>query len=406
MKTMFKVFWPVIALLVLNACQKEKELVIPFQPTPVPVPSYDKNTLVVTADVGGVFYANYALTGSLRWTYNTPGMTAFAPAAVSSNYTVFADAATSSVYCMDTWSGDILWEKGSIYSSYFISPLLVNDFLYITNDTKLQVYNPQNGDLLNEFPIIPYPHSLNYVKGLLIYNNCGGHMVAIKTDGVQQWEYQSPAGCYHTNPAIADNTIYILSSSGYLSAVNVMTGTELWSKYVGDYTYDASLVYDEGLLFAIDHKQTDKIYAFSAGNGDLVHTYLLPAGESCNMFLTPAVKNGKMYFLTEEGTLVAYSVEDEIILWQKKFDVEGCRINTPIKNGNRLERTESHGDMTSVILANNWLYFGAGKHIYAVDVNSLTKWETPLTGFIYSAPAVLTEFGNVYRAGTAGVVIK
>jgi outer membrane protein assembly factor BamB len=406
MKTMFKVFWPVIALLALNACQKEKELVSPVQPTPVPVPSYDKNTLIITADNTSGFYANYALTGSLRWTYKNPGMTAFTPAAVSSNYTIFADAATSSVYCMDTWSGDILWEKGEIYTSNFISPLLVNDFLYITNETKLQVYNPQNGGLVNEFPIIPYPHSLNYVNGLLIYNNCGGHLVAMNTDGVQQWEYMSPAGCYHTNPAIADNTIYILSSSGYLGAVNVMTGTELWSKYVGGYTYDASLVYDDGMLFAIDHKQSDKIYAFSAANGELVHTYRLPDGESCNMFLTPAVKNGKMYFLTEEGTLLAYSVEDELVLWQKKFDVSGCRMSVQVKNGNRIERTESHSDMTSVIMANNWLYFGAGKFIYAVDINSTTYWQAPLNSFVYNSPVVLTAYGNVYRAGTAGVVIK
>lgn len=58
MKTKFKVFWPIIALLVLNACQKEKELVNPIQPTPIPVPSVDKNALVITADNTGLFYAN------------------------------------------------------------------------------------------------------------------------------------------------------------------------------------------------------------------------------------------------------------------------------------------------------------------------------------------------------------
>lgn len=118
------------------------------------------------------------------------------------------------------------------------------------------------------------------------------------------------------------------------------------------------------------------------------------------------VKNGKLFFLTEEGTLLAYSVEDELVIWQKKFDVEGCRINMQVRNGNRVERTESHGDMTSVIVANNWLYFGAGKFIYAVDINSTTYWQAPLNSFIYTSPVVLTEFGNVFRAGTAGVVIK
>lgn len=406
MKTKFKVFWPIIALLVLNACQKEKELVNPVQPIPVPVPTVDRNALVITTDNTGVFNASNALTGALKWTYSTPGMTAFAPPAVSSKYTVFADAATSSVYCMDTRNGYILWEKGGINSSYLISPLLVNDNLYIPNDNMLQVYDPENGDLVRELPVIPYPHSLNYVNGLLIYSNCGGHLVAMGTDGVQQWEYMSPGGCYHNNPAIANNTIYILSSSGYLSAIDVTTGAELWTKNMAAYTYEASLVYDDGLLFAIDHKQADKIFAFSAATGDLVHTYMLPAGESCNMWLTPAVKSGKMYFLTEEGTLVAYSVEDELVLWQKQFGVEGRNINVQIKNGNRVERTEAHSDMTSVIMANNWLYFGAGKFVYAADINSTTYWQAPLNGFIYNSPVVLTEFGNVFRAGTAGVVIK
>jgi outer membrane protein assembly factor BamB len=406
MKTKFKVFWPIIALLVFNACEKEKELVGPVPPTPVPAPSVDKNAMIISTDNTGVFYANDALTGNLKWTYNSPGMTAFAPAAVSSNYTVFADAATTSVYCLETESGNILWQKGGIYSSSYISPLLVNDYLYISNADKLQVYNPQNGEIVKELPIISSPHSLNYVKGLLIYNNCGGYLVAMNLDGVKQWEYRSPAGCYHNNPVIAENSIYILSSSGYLSAINVTTGAELWSKYVRDYTYNASLVYNDGMLFAIDYGRADKIYAFTASNGDLAHTYLLPDGESCNMKLTPAVKGGKIYFLTEEGTLVAYSVEDELVLWQKKFGVEGRRITAQVKNGSSVEKTESHSDMTSVVMANDWLYFGAGKNIYAVDINSTTYWQMPLNGFIYNSPVVLTKFGNVFRAGNAGVVIK
>ena len=107
MKTNFKVIWPIIALFALNACEKEKELVTPIQPTPVPVPTAEKNALVISTDNTGVFYANNALTGTLKWTYSTPGVNAFAPAAVSSNYTIFADAATSSVYCMETESGNI-----------------------------------------------------------------------------------------------------------------------------------------------------------------------------------------------------------------------------------------------------------------------------------------------------------
>lgn len=406
MKTKFKVVWPLIALLTLNACEKDKEPVNPVQPVPVPVPAADKNALVITADNTGVFYANNALTGTLKWTYNTPAMTSYAPAAVSSKYTIFADASTSSLYCMETDNGNIIWEKAGIQSSGYISPLLVNDLLYISNNSKMQVYSPENGDLVKEFSIIPYPHSLNYVNGLLIYNNCGGRLVAINTDGVKQWEYTSPGGCYHSNPAIANNTIYILSSNGYLSAINVITGIELWSKNVAGITYETSLVYNDGLLFAIDHKQTDKIYAFSAATGDLVHTYMLPVGESCNMWLTPVVKGGKMYFLTEEGTLVAYSVEDELVLWQKKFNVEGRKINIQGKNGNSVERTEAHSDMTSVIIANDWLYFGAGKNLYAVDINSTTYWQLPLNGFIHNSPVVLTQFGNVFRAGNAGVVIK
>ncbi|MBK8142015.1 MAG: PQQ-binding-like beta-propeller repeat protein [Chitinophagaceae bacterium] len=136
--------------------------------------------------------------------------------------------------------------------------------------------------LLRSNRIYSSVNALNYSNGLIIANTCGGHLYGIEPSGNIKWEYLSNYSCYHNNPAIANKIIYVVDAGGKFSAVNITTGTEVWSKTINEYTENATPVYNNGMLFmARDYE--NKMYAFDAANGTLKHTYTLSSGQYVNV---------------------------------------------------------------------------------------------------------------------------
>ena len=394
MKTTFKACWPVIALLFLPACHKDNDKA--WQPPEV-------NQTVFAVNQEGTIAALAPGSGARMWTTAALGGPAISSAAVSHDRVVYADAITGRLYAMNTTTGTVIWEKQDLVFSPLVSPLIAGEELYIPHLDSMKVFGLGDGALLRQFALsYPYPHSLNYSAGNLIYGTCDGHLVSMDRYGNKNWEYISGDGCYHGNFALADGKIFILSSTGKLSALTLTGGTEIWSRMEPG-TGNGTVVYSDGLLFATDDLTKDRLYAFDAVNGDLRHTYLMPEFQSCNFLQAPVVKGDYLYLLTDEGTLTCYSVIGEYIYWEKSFPVEGVVRQSRVGQHGR---TEYHGDMTSVVLANNQLFFATGTKVNATDLSGNTQWSVDMGGYVFSPPVVLGTHGNEYRALTAGAVYE
>jgi outer membrane protein assembly factor BamB len=132
---------------------------------------------------------------------------------------------------------------------------------------------------------------------------------------------------------------------------------------------------------------------------------MLPDNTSTYYMIAPAVLNDRMYVLTENGTLVAFDVNAETIVWQKEFNMTsgggGGRMMGSITFDNRTESVYSY---SSVVVANNTLFMAAGKSLYAVDLKGEIMWQFNADDYIFSSPVVLSDFNKTYRCGNAGIV--
>lgn len=394
MKTTFKACWPVMALLLLSACKKDNDKA--WQPP-------ETNQQVFAVNESGSLAALAGGSGAREWTTASLGGPSLNSVAVNPERVIYADAASGKLYAMNTLTGTLIWEKQDLLFSPLLSPLIANEEVYLTHLDTMLVYGLANGELRRQFPLAyPFPHSLNYVNGNLVYGTCDGHLAAVDRLGNKIWEYLSGDGCYHGNPAIWEGTLYTLSSTGKISALSLATGHEIWSRTEPG-TGNSSLVCYNGLLFAPDDMTHDRLYAFDTQSGELRHTYLMPEFQSCNFLQAPVARGDFVYLLTDEGTLVCYSIIGEYIYWEKSFPVEGVIRSSRIGQHGR---TEYHGDMTPLVLANNQLFFGSGTKVYATDLSGNTLWSADMGGFVYSPPVVLGSHGNEYRALTAGSVYE
>ncbi|MFN5135230.1 MAG: PQQ-binding-like beta-propeller repeat protein [Chitinophagaceae bacterium] len=396
MKTMFNTLWLIVILLAIASCKKTKneEIITPS----------DNNKLVIVNDVSGTVYGINAQTGTPVWKAENPGGSPgnyISSPGVTADAVLFADMGNSRLRTYNTVTGVLSWSKNYIYSSYYASPLVENNMVYVANNEKVTGYIIESGAAVKEFNVPYYytANSINKTNNMFIVATCGGHLFGVNTDGIKQWEYQSNIGCYHNNPAINKGTIYILTSNGILSAVNAATGAELWKRDEGAYAQNAAVVYYDGMLFVTGNG--NKAYAFEAYDGDLVHTYTLPDNEYIYNYAAPAVYDGKLYLISNEATVVAFDINGESIAMQKKLDMPGGRMAGRISFDNRTETVYS---ISSVVIANNTLFVSAGKAVYALSMKGDVKWSFTAQDYIFNSPVVLTDFNKTYRSGNAGIV--
>ncbi|HMO32957.1 MAG TPA: PQQ-binding-like beta-propeller repeat protein [Lacibacter sp.] len=396
MKTMFKAFWLITALLSLNACRKQKNESVP-----------DKNKLVILSDYKGMFYGVNAMNGLGLWTYNMGDGDSYqwASPAVTPAKTVVYNYELNKLFCFNTANGALLWSQ-AVGDNYYASPLIADGLVYAAGNDKVLVLSLGDGSLVRNIAVPNgyMAHSLNFVKNRLVVGTCGGHLFGLDpVTGNELWEYESNASCYHNNPAVANGIIYIFSSGSKLSAVNAVTGAEVWSKMVQNYVNDdAPVVYNNGILYLIGYSG-NKVHAFSANNGEWQHSYTLPDDEGVWYNIAPAVANGVLFVFTDANRLVAFNTGTEEIMWQTSYaTITGRRAPVETVTHNRVV---SVGSVSSVVWANNMLYFVAEEQmLYAADMNGEQVWKRPLNDYTHASPVVLTEKDKVFRPGTAGVV--
>ncbi|MBK7434308.1 MAG: PQQ-binding-like beta-propeller repeat protein [Chitinophagaceae bacterium] len=381
MKTKFnKLYWLTTSLLAITACEKTNDLTLP-------VVQSEQNKVAVISDNGGNIYAANALTGTTLWTYPTNGGSVTNQPAMNNEVIVYADAQAGTISCLNTQTGALKWSKSQLSLSWLCSPIIVNNIVYTGGGSRILGLSLTDGSIVLDKPMNNGVNHLNYSNGLLIANSCGGYLYGIDLTGNIQWTYESNSSCYHNNPSIYNKTVYIISYGGKLSAVNITTGVELWSEMVNAYTHNATVVYNDGLLF-VPGDYANNFYAFDAVDGSRKHIYTMPSGQTINGYQAPAFVNGVAYVFSAEGSLFAFNVADESIKWQKELTVQD------------VQQTMT----ASVTVANGYVFAGAGKYLYAMDLNGAVKWQMNTLSEVYSSPVILSDNNKVYRSGMAGIV--
>lgn len=233
--------------------------------------------------------------GSLAWHYDTPGQGQGEVAYNSNNGLIYAVTngtgswadGRGGIVALNAATGDVAWESADSYFAY--------NFGGIAYD------NANNRVVAGGYSFYSY-------AGMLVVDGDTGATISYTGDDV------APSGDYR--PAIGDdNLIYVTGAEfqdgPYIYAFDATTGDIVWR--VGEQYTDSWGGWTHSLIYAGDIGDgTDVVYAadqnyypgnrygmFDADTGDLLQTLSIGGGPG-------ALANGNLYYLTNEGRLVAF----------------------------------------------------------------------------------------------------
>ncbi|BDC98738.1 PQQ-binding-like beta-propeller repeat protein [Persicobacter psychrovividus] len=192
------------------------------------------------------------------------------------------------------------------------------------------------------------------------------------------------AGGLLGSPVVADGIAYIGGPDGFVNAVNVQTGKEIWKFEVGSTISIAPMVADGKVFFGYLGANTEhygynhpgEVFALNAKTGDVVWRNK----EYARVWVAPAYKNGKLFFGNTDGDFFGVDANTGQKLWSfytgKGTIKETLPKDTPFTHG------YPAGVYSVPVVDENMVYTGSwAGFYYAFDQQTgKVKWRTK-TGF-------------------------
>jgi outer membrane protein assembly factor BamB len=238
--------------------------------------------------------------------------------------------------------------------------------LFVTNgyDEALAI-SPKDGNILWR-KTLPAPSRAapSILSGRVYISTIDSRLIALNAaDGAGLWEYRGvgeTAGLLGAaSPAVNQNTVIGVFSSGEVTALRVENGSVAWSDNLsGMNSFGGGLeslsditampVMTSGLIITMSYN--GKIAAIDERTGARVWQREIGGTR------TPWVAGNVLYVLSSENQLIGMNMKDGSIFWitqldrfKDEKDMEGpIQWSAPIMAGNRLILTSSHGLMVEV----------------------------------------------------------
>ena len=190
-----------------------------------------------------------------------------------------------------------------------------------------------------------------------------------------QLAWQAPTGgAIGSAATVANNDVYISSSSGQMFALRATTRAIVWSSPIGSYDFGNAPTFANGDVYmgAPDHD----LHAYNASTGKPL--WSAPTGGRIGS--SPTLANGVIYIGSDDGNLYAFDVSTHRQRWQ-------------YSTGNVIR--------SSPAVANGIVYVGSDdSKLYAIDASGRFIWSYPTGGKVRSTPTVAN--GIVYVGSDDG----
>ncbi len=273
--------------------------------------------------------AGLAHFGGLKWKFHTGGMVI--GSAALSDGRVYFGSADGNLYAVNADSGVLQW-KFDAKSRIPSTPAVEGKVVYFgAYDGNFYALDASTGALKWKFqtggerrfaarhlhgvqpvsetmpdPFDCYLSSPVVWKGAVYFGSGDGNIYSLNVvSGVLNWKFKT-GDVVHASPAIADGTLFLGSWDSYFYALDAATGQEKWRFKTGEdpdthnqVGIQSSAAVADGMvyfgcrdshLYALDAKTGEKKWAF--------------AGEGSWVVSSPAVKDGKVYFVTSDSSLL------------------------------------------------------------------------------------------------------
>jgi outer membrane protein assembly factor BamB len=186
------------------------------------------NGIVYIGNDNGNVYALNATEGTKIWSYPTGGFVMSCPAVFGG--IVYVGSYDNNLYALNATTGNKLWSYTTGgYINY--SPAVAEGVVYVpSHDGSLYALNSLTGNKLWSYSQYSYWVYSPAVSNGVIYFPAGSAIYALNVYGEKLWSTNIVGG--GESLAIAGGAIYFGSASGFLYALDALSGSILW-KYTG-----------------------------------------------------------------------------------------------------------------------------------------------------------------------------
>jgi outer membrane protein assembly factor BamB len=127
--------------------------------------------------------------------------------------------------------------------------------------------------------------------------------------------WQQTDGEITSPPLLIENTVYVSSRSGKLTALNATTGERLWETLL-DAHIERPMTWANGNIYAVSAGQVAYAIEASSGKRLWVHDAGFPDMVVLRRAPAPVIHDGRMIFGLATGELLALKIEDGKRLWR------------------------------------------------------------------------------------------
>ncbi|HEY6409014.1 MAG TPA: PQQ-binding-like beta-propeller repeat protein [Ktedonobacteraceae bacterium] len=257
------------------------------------------------------FYAVSVKTGTVLWKYTTGGAINSSPTVA--NGVVYFGSDDDNIYALNAKTGSVLWTYmtgGAVDHS----PVIGNGTVYISSeDGNVYALNVTTGVPFWKYALLQVMQSSPslYLVNKKVYLVGQTQVVALSAiTGNVSWSQTVLPGITYSSPAVVNGVVYSWSlagsGSGTLYAFNAQTGALNWS--YNSAWFAGSPAIANGTLYCYFNGD---INALNATTGALL--WGVPA--AWDLYTSPAVANGVVYFVNNTGSLAAIDASSGATLW-------------------------------------------------------------------------------------------
>lgn len=293
--------------------------------------------MVLVTPKGGHLNALNKADGSAAWNYN-PDEGVWPRSLGNDGERVFVCLKGGGLAALNADDGAVLW-KTDLGINCLRPPFFANDSLYVSTTfvgsglpsttltgAKFFSINPADGTINWELTTDTYLLQTAFRTGDMVYVGGSfykadyeideGGLIRIyaldATSGKTKWTYEAEDGFPKALYATQDRLAYV-GYDDYVIGLDTATGKKLWRRDTGNWVPSLN-----GLGDTVYYGSANtNVHAWNMSDGKTVWKYNIP-GESFNYMLgRPMFGDGRMYFLSQQGTAFALDLEDGEMLWSQ-----------------------------------------------------------------------------------------
>ncbi len=230
-------------------------------------PVYDAATDRIFAGGGnGLLYALSANGGSVQWSSDFGSPLGGQVRILGS--TLYAPVFGGSIRAMDTSSGSQLWQlnlPAQVFSSPAVAPdgtVIVgckDDFVYAIKEGSI-VWQVETGGEVLGWPVIG-------ADGTAYIGSNDGRLYALGQNGTTTWDADVQGQLWGAPLIGDDGNLYVISTSKFVTKVDIATGAILWTTKTEGLTYGGPVQDASGAIYV--GTSGGKVFALDPDTGDI-----------------------------------------------------------------------------------------------------------------------------------------